>query len=65
MEIDLTAVYAAYAGKWVALNEKLSEVVASGSTPSVVLTKAKKSGYKKPILFKVPSENVPYVGSFL
>lgn len=61
--IDFTEIYKQYKGKWVALTEDESKVVASGSDAKRVFNEAKKKGCKVPILFKVPSKFLPYIGS--
>ena len=63
MAKDLTNIYKNYKGKWVALTSS-DEVVASGKSIKVVVSKAEEKGVKKPILFKVPAKIVPYIGSF-
>lgn len=63
--IDLTPVYKKYKGLWVGLKEMDAKaVVAAGKTVQEVMDKAKKKGFLEPILFKVPTKNIPYVGSF-
>lgn len=51
-----------YKGLWVALDETEKNVVSSGKNAKTVYNKAKKEGIKIPILFKVPSEQVLFVG---
>lgn len=63
MAIDWTKIYKKYKGLWVALKDDEKTVVASGTTAKQVWQKAQKKGYKNPILFRVPTEILPYVGS--
>jgi len=62
MAIDWTKIYKKYKGLWVALKKDEKTVIASGEKIKEVIEKAKKKGYKEPILFKVPEEIIPYVG---
>jgi len=62
MAIDLTKITTKYKGKWVGLQPKTNTVIASGKTVKDVMEKSKEKGCNKPILFKVPSKNIPYVG---
>ena len=61
--IDLTNVYKKYKGLWVALDERLAKVIASGSSAKITYDKAFKKGLKKPTLFKVPKQNIAYFGT--
>lgn len=63
--IDWSGIYKKYKGLWVALKQDEVTVLASGKTAKEVWTKARKSGYEKPILTKMPSELITYVGSGL
>ena len=56
--IDWSDIYKRYKGKWVALAQDEQTVLASGKTAKAVWNKARKSGYLKPILTKMPSELV-------
>ena len=60
--IDWTKIYKKYKGLWVALKKDNKTVIASGKTLKEAIEKAKKKGYKEPILFKVPTEILPYIG---
>jgi len=60
--LDFTKIAKKYKGKWVALTEDERRVVSSGRSAKETLEKAKKEGYKNPILFKVPVALLPYVG---
>lgn len=62
MAIDWTKIYHQYKGLWVALQDDERTVVASGKTAKEVLGQAHEKGCPKPILFRVPTEIVPYVG---
>lgn len=62
MTIDWTRIYKKYKGLWVALKDDLKTVIASGKTVKEVMEKVKKKGYREPILFRVPTEIIPYIG---
>jgi len=62
MAIDWTKIYKKYKGLWVALKDDEKSVVASGKTVKEVMKEAKKKGFKEPILFRVPTEIIPYIG---
>lgn len=61
--IDYTSIFKKYAGKWIALKGDEKTVVSSSQTAKKALESAISAGVKKPILFKVPSQALPYVGS--
>ncbi|TSC53274.1 MAG: Uncharacterized protein LiPW39_359 [Parcubacteria group bacterium LiPW_39] len=63
MAIDWTKIYKKYKGLWVALEDDEKTVIASGKTAKEAWEKAQKSGYKMPILTKMPERLIPYVGS--
>lgn len=63
MAIDWTKIYKKYKGLWVALKKDRKTVIASGKTVKEVMEKAQKKGYKMPILFRVPTEIIPYIGN--
>jgi len=63
--IDWTKICEQYKGLWVGLKEDEETVVAHGATVREVMEKAHAEGYPNPILFRVPTKIVPYVGSFL
>ncbi len=64
MAIDLTEICKQYKGLWVGLKkEDQQTVVAFGETIREVMDKAQQKGYPHPILFKVPTQVLPYVGS--
>ena len=62
MALNWTKIYKKYKGLWVALKEDNKTVVASGKTLKEALRKARKKGCKEPILFRVPTEILPYIG---
>lgn len=64
MAIDWTEICEKYKGLWVGLKDDERTVVASGETVKEVMEEAKRKGYDKPILFRVPTEVIPYVGGF-
>ena len=59
---DFTEIVEKYHGLWVAFNDELSEVVASGKNMDNVYEKAFRTGAKRPTLFKVPLQNVIFMG---
>lgn len=59
---DFTDIVKKYEGLWVAFNDGLSEIVASGKDMDSVYTNALESGSKLPTLFKVPLQNVIFMG---
>lgn len=61
MNTDLTQIYKNYKGLWVALDGSLKNVLASGSDAKKTYEKAKKK-VSIPTLFKVPENNLPYIG---
>lgn len=63
--IDWSGIYKKYKGKWVALAQDEQTVLASGKTAKEAWDKARKSGYEKPILTKMPLDLITYVGSGL
>lgn len=64
MTIDFTNICQKYPGLWVALQDDEKTVLASGKTVQEVMKKAQQKGFNEPILFRVPTEVIPYVGSF-
>lgn len=64
MAIDLTKICKKYKGFWVALKDDEKTVVAAARTVKKVMEKAQKKGFEQPILFRVPTKIVPYVGGF-
>ncbi len=63
MAIDWSILYKKYKGKWLALKKDEKTVVGIGNTAKEAFNKAKDSGYSTPILTKVPTKLLPYVGS--
>ncbi len=63
MAIDWTDIYKKYKGLWVALKEDEVTIISSGKTVKDVMNKSKKKGFESPILFRVPSRIIPYIGS--
>lgn len=61
--MNLTHIYEKYKGLWVALDTKLQKVISSDKNAKTVYRKAVEKGYKNPTLFKVPKQNLPYIGS--
>lgn len=64
MAIDWTKIFKKYKGLWVALKEDEKTVISSGKTAKETWDKAKATGYENPILFRVPTKIIPYVGIF-
>lgn len=64
MVVDWTNICKKYKGLWVGFKDDEKTVVASGKSVREVMNKAKKRRYLQPLLFRVPSEIVPYVGGF-
>ena len=64
MAIDWTKIYKKYKGLWVALKDDNKTVIASGKTIREVMKKAQTKGVNQPILMRVPTEILPYVGNF-
>lgn len=60
--IDLTNVFEHYKGLWVALTDSYT-VISADESVRKVFNEAKQKGYKEPILFKVPEENIPFFGT--
>jgi hypothetical protein len=62
MAIDWTKIYKKYKGLWVALLDDEQTVVGSGKTAKEAWEEAKRKGYKRPILTRMPEKLVTYVG---
>lgn len=62
MPIDVSPVVKKYKGMWVAYKDDRKTVVASGITAKATLERAKKSGYKTPILSRMPTRVISYIG---
>jgi hypothetical protein len=63
MAIDWSKIYKKYKGLWVALKPDERTVVASGKTAKEALEGSRSKGFQNPILHRVPTEVLPYVGS--
>ena len=59
---NLSSVQKKYKGMWVAFTDNLTEVIVANKNANVVYKKAIEMGYKKPTLFKIPENIVPYIG---
>ena len=64
MAIDWTKNFKKYKGLWVAMKKDQVTVVASGKTAKEVLDAAREKGLSRPVLFKVPTQIIPYIGGF-
>lgn len=60
--IDWTDIYKKYKGLWVALKQDEKTVIASGKTAKDAWAKALEKGFHKPILTRMPSKLMTYVG---
>jgi len=58
-----TNLFTRYKGQWVALRDDETTVISHGLNAKKVINDAVKKGFAKPILFKVPKENITYIGS--
>lgn len=58
---DLSQVYKDHRGQWVALKSDGVSVITSGEKLKDVMTAAKKMGYKRPLMTKVPSNDYAHV----
>jgi len=56
MAIDWTKIYKKYKGLWVAFREDEKTVVGTGKTAKLALARAKKKGYARPILMRMPKD---------
>ena len=63
MAIDWTPIFKKYKGKWVALKNDEKSVIAVGNSAQKAINEAVDKGYKRPILLKVPTTAIPYIGS--
>lgn len=59
--MDFTHIYNKYKGLWVALADDEKTVMGKGKTVKDAVKEAKKNGEEDPILFKVPTQVVPYI----
>ena len=62
MSIDWTKICEKYKGLWVALKDDQKTVIASGKTVKEVMEKSQKKGIELPIVMRVPSRIIPYIG---
>lgn len=62
MAIDWTKIYQKYKGLWVALQKDEKTVIASGRTAKEAWERARRRGFEKPILTRMPNRLVTYVG---
>lgn len=62
MPINWSKIQKEYKGKWVALKDDEQTVVASGKTAGEAWEQAKEEGHENPILTRVPSKVLTYVG---
>jgi len=63
MAKNWTKLYSNYKGQWVALKGDEITVIASGKKLSTVLKEARDQGYEKPIVAKIPKNNLAYIGN--
>ena len=59
--INLSQVVKQYQGLWVAL-DRAYKVISADKSVRKVVDEAKKKGYKKPTLFKVPKNDNAFIG---
>lgn len=57
-----TQLHPKYSGKWVAFSDDHQTVISSAIALKTVISQAKRLGIDNPLVFKVPSRNLPYVG---
>ena len=62
MNTDFTKIFDKYKGLWIVLDDSLKKVISSNKNAEKAYKEALEKGYKKPTLFKVPQENLPYFG---
>lgn len=62
--IDWSKIYKKYKGLWVALLDDQQTVVGSGDSIERALAEARKKGYDDPIVMRMPSKILPYIGGF-
>lgn len=63
--MNFTKIYNKYKGLWITLDKSLKTVISAESSAKKAYESALKKGYQKPVLFKVPAQNLPYIGTFL
>ncbi len=59
--INFAHIFEKYKGLWVALT-KDHQVISAEKTAKETYQEAQEKGYTDPILFKVPTEDMPFVG---
>jgi len=64
MAIDWTNICKKYKGMWVALLDDQQTVVGSGHSIKKALEQALKKGHNDPIVMRVPTKILPYIGGF-
>lgn len=62
--MDFTKIYKKYSGLWIVLDKKLKKVISSNRDAKRAYKEALNKGFKSPTLFKVPRENLPYIGFY-
>jgi hypothetical protein len=62
MSIDVSKVVAEYYGQWVAYADDRKTVIASGKTAKAALERARAAGYEAPILARIPSRVLNFIG---
>lgn len=62
MAIDWTKIYKEYKGLWIALKDDKKTVISCGKTAKKAWDEARKKGHDNPILFRVPTKVIAYVG---
>jgi len=55
MSIDWTRIVKKYKGQWVALKDDQKSVIAAAPTLKLAIEKAKKKGYQRPIMTRMPN----------
>ena len=60
--VKLSEILRPFEGKWIALNRKRTEVLASGDDPQKVLALSKQKIAERPILMLVPLFDMDFVG---
>lgn len=62
MKINWTEIYKKHKGLWVALDKDETTILSSSKSLERALSDAKKKGYKDPIVTKVPTDLISYIG---
>jgi len=60
--IDYSPIFKKYSGQWVALKSDERTVVAASRSANKAFKGARNEGIKEPVLFKIPTQSVPYIG---